>query len=112
MSASPEASAEQAHPLEASDRDLVDGLLAATTPSDEQLVDAARLLIRYDGFPGAVALKADLEKVIKLWKLSRDQLNARVQQLWTAGYRPGQGGALEAPAVGSGFDASDSESPA
>ena len=40
MSASPEASAEQAHPLEASDRDLVDGLLAATTPSDEQLVDA------------------------------------------------------------------------
>ena len=51
MSASPEASAEQAHPLEASDRDLVDGLLAATTPSDEQLVDAARLLIRYDGFP-------------------------------------------------------------
>ena len=36
--------------FEASDRDLVDGLLAATTPSDEQLVDAARLLIRYDGF--------------------------------------------------------------
>ena len=79
--------------LEASDRDLVDGLLAATTPSDEQLVDAARLLIRYDGFPGAVALKADLEKVIKLWKLSRDQLNARVQ-LWAAGYRLGQGGSL------------------
>ena len=102
MSASPEASAEQAHPLEASDRDLVDGLLAATTPSDEQLVDAARLLIRYDGFPGAVALKADLEKVIKLWKLSRDQLNARVQQLWAAGtglgkavrWRPGVAAAL------------------
>ena len=56
MGASSEASAEQAHPLEASDRDLVDGLLAATTPTDEQLVDAARLLIRYDGFPGAVAL--------------------------------------------------------
>ena len=69
----------------------MDGLLAATTPSDEQLVDAARLLIRYDGFPGAVALKADLEKVIKLWKLSRQQLNARVQRLWAAGYRPGQG---------------------
>ena len=55
---------------------------------------------------------ADLEKVIKLWKLSRDQLNARVQQLWAAGYRPGQGGSLETPAVGSGFDAADSESPA
>ena len=112
MGASPEASAQQVHPLEASDRELVDGLLAATTPTDEQLVDAARLLIRYDGFPGAVALKVDLEKVITLWKLSREQLNERVQQLWAAGYRPGQGGSLETPAVGSGFDASDSESPA
>ena len=112
MGASSEASAEQAHPQEASDRDMVDGLLAATTPTDEQLVDAARLLIRYDGFPGAVALKADLEKVTKLWKLSREQLNERAQQLWAAGYRPGQGGSLETPAVGSGFDASDSESPA
>ena len=112
MSASPEASAEQTHPLEASDRELVDGLLAATTPNDEQLVDAARLLIRYDGFPGALALKADLEKALGLWKLSRDQLNERVQKLWAAGYRPGQGGSLETPAVGSGFDASDSETPA
>ena len=94
-----EASAEQAHPLEASDRDLVDGLLAATTPSDEQLVDAARLLIRYDGFPGAVALKADLEKVIKLWKLSRDQLNAQSSSYGLLGiarvkavrWRPGGG---------------------
>ena len=49
-------------------------------------------------FSGAVALKADLEKVIKLWKLSRQQLNARVQRLWAAGYRPGQGGSLETPA--------------
>ena len=112
MGASSEASAEQAHPLEASDRDLVDGLLAATTPNDEQLIDAARLLIRYENFPGASALKADLEKVVKLWKLSRHQLNERVQQLWASGHRPGQGRSLETPAVGSGFDASDSESPA
>ena len=110
--ASPEAAAAQTRPLAAACRELVDGCRAATTPSDERLVDAARWVIRYGGVPGAVALKADLEKVIKLWKRSRDQLNARVQQLWAAGYRPGQGGALEAPAVGSGFDASDSESPA
>ena len=51
-----------------------------------------------------MALKADLEKVIKLWKLSRIRLTG--QQLWAAGYRPGQA-VPEAPAVGSGFDASD-----
>ena len=104
MSASPEASAEQAHPLEASDRDLVDGLLAATTPSDEQLVDAARLLIRYDGFPGADDLQQDMQRLLTLWSLSRDELNDQVRALWTQGYRPG---AAASEAVGSGFDTSE-----
>ena len=48
---------DQSHPLYATDRETVDRLLAAQEPSDEHLVDAARLLMRYEGFPGASDLK-------------------------------------------------------
>ena len=98
---------QQAHPLYATDRDLVDQLLAAQQPSDAQLVDLGRLLMRYSGFPGALDLQDDLQKTLRLWGLSRDELNQRCRAIWDAGYRPG---AEVAPqAVGSGFDTADQE---
>lgn len=109
MSSSPDSAAEQTHPLEASDRHLVDGLLAVTVPEDGHLVEAARLLMRYQGFPGASGLQQNLTKLLKLWGLSRDELNSRCRAIWASGYRPGQEVGTEPQAVGSGFDAADSE---
>ncbi len=94
----------QSHPLYNLDRQTVDRLLAAETPTDADLVDAARLLSRYEGFPGAFDLQSDLERAIRLWSLNRESLQARTRALWQGGYRPGAGASGAEP-VGSGFDA-------
>lgn len=95
----------QSHPLYRLDRETVDRLLAAEAPTDADLVDAARLLSRYEGFPGAFDLQADLERAIRLWGLNRETLQARTRALWQGGYRPGASVSGAEP-VGSGFDAS------
>jgi hypothetical protein len=92
---------EQSHPLHALDRVVVDRLLAAETPADEHLVDAARLLMRYQGFPGARDLQDDLAKVLRLWGLSREALHERSRAIWATGFRPAPSAG---EAVGSGFD--------
>jgi hypothetical protein len=93
---------EQRHPLHALDREVVDRLLATEIPADDHLVDAARLLLRYEGFPGAEDLRHDLQKVLRLWNLDRETLQQRTRAIWAAGFRPGFAPAAEA--VGSGFD--------
>lgn len=109
MAERPQDDDQQQHPLYASDRDLVDQLLATQEPADGQLVDLGRLLMRYSGFPGALDLQDDLEKTLRLWGLSRAELNSRCRAIWEGGYRPG---AEVAPqSVGSGFDTSDQDSP-
>lgn len=97
-------SQEQSHPLYSQDRDTVDRLLAAQAPKQDDLVDAARLLSRYEGFPGAFDLQNDLERVIRLWGLNRETLQAQTRAIWQGGYRPGGAGGKVEP-VGSGFDA-------
>ena len=96
----------QSHPLEAIDRDHLDRLLSRDRPDDGDLVELARLFIRYEGFPGAEALQRDLQRLLTLWKISRDDLNRRARQIWAGGFRPG---AAADEAVGSGFDTSESE---
>jgi hypothetical protein len=97
---------DQSHPLYASDRDTVDRLLAVSEPADEHLVDAARLLMRYQGFPGAHDLQDDLAKALRLWGLSRAALQERTRAIWAAGFRPTP---RSSEAVGSGFDTTDQE---
>jgi hypothetical protein len=113
-SPSPSGSAgpDQSHPLYALDRDLVDSLLAVEAPADGQLVDVARLLMRYQGFPGARDIQDDLDKVLRLWGLSRDALHSRTREIWAGGFRPAPAGAATPAqeAVGSGFDTADQES--
>ena len=98
-------SPQQNHPLHASDRQVIDGLLAVETPADEHLVDAARLLMRFEGFPGATDLQEDLARVLRLWNLDRESLHLRTRAVWAAGFRPGA--ASPVAAVGSGFDTAD-----
>ena len=98
--------AAQTHPLEATDRDHIDRLLSREVPRDGDLAELARLLIRYDGFPGSSELQRDMDRLLSLWKLSREDLNNRVRQLWAQGFRPGQ---ATDETVGSGFDTSENE---
>lgn len=85
----------------------MDSLLACQQPGEAQLVEAARLLMRYDGFPGARDLQDDLAKALRLWGLDREALHERTRELWASGYRPAP---ASADAVGSGFDTTDQES--
>ncbi|MDA0727783.1 MAG: DUF3288 family protein [Cyanobacteria bacterium] len=100
---------QQSHPLYGTERDLVDRLLATEAPADADLVELGRLLMRYEGFPGALDLQEDLQKTLRLWGLSREQLHQRTRAIWAGGYRPGAEAAPQA--VGSGFDTSDQDSP-
>ncbi len=97
---------DQNHPLYSTDRDHIDHLLGKDSPEDEDLVQLARLLLRYEGFPGALDLHEDMIKILKTWGLSREMLNARARKLWGSGYRPGM---KVDEVVGSGFDTADSE---
>ena len=97
----------QAHPLYALDRDRVDRLLATESPDNDHLVDLARLLIRYQGFPGAQDLQDDLLKTLRLWGLDREALHRRTRQIWDSGHRPGV--QPQDQAVGSGFDTANAE---
>jgi hypothetical protein len=96
----------QSHPLQAQDRAVVDRLLAADPPTDADLVDAARLLMRYEGFPGAHDIQDDLAKALRFWKLDRNALHARTRAIWAQGYRPAP---AASDAVGSGFDTASQE---
>lgn len=71
---------DQQHPLWSSDRQVVDALLNGE-PSDYNLVELARLRIRYQGFPGARDIQADLEKVLKQWGLTEDTLFEKTRQI-------------------------------
>ena len=101
---------DQSHPLYATDRDVVDRLLAAEVPAYHHLVDAARLLMRYEAFPGARDLSSDLAKTLRLWGISREDLHSRTQAIWAKGFRPASAATEAATeAVGSSFDTADQE---
>jgi len=98
--------ASQTHPLYATDREVVDSLLGHEgEPGPEQLTHAARLLMRYEGFPGSPDIQDDLERAMKHWGLDRDALNAKCRGMWSQGWRPGQ---EVDSSVGSGSDVEDS----
>lgn len=78
----------QQHPLYAQDRAIADRLLAATTPTQQDIVDLARLLARYDAFPGADDIRFDLDACLRAWNLTRSELNRSARTIWESGYRP------------------------
>ncbi len=96
---------DQNHPLYAADRKQIDLLLGKDSPQDEHIVELARLLVRYEGFPGALDLHEDMIKILKQWRMTREQLNSQARAIWGDGYRPGM---KTDEAVGSGFDTAGS----
>ena len=96
----------QKHPLYTTDREHVDRLSARNPPEDIDLVDLARLIIRYEDFQGANDLKVDIQKIMKKWNLNREELELKTRAIWSNGFRPTSSPIDES--VGSGFDTSDS----
>lgn len=84
---------DQKHPQEKRDRALVDRLLAEGK-SDFNLVELARLRIRYRGFPGARTIQKDLDRLLTQWELTEAELFALTRQLHASGqiYRRSRNG--------------------
>ncbi|TVQ21227.1 MAG: DUF3288 family protein [Leptolyngbya sp. DLM2.Bin15] len=75
---------EQQHPLWGRDRETVMTLIQGE-PTDLNLVELARLRIRYHGFPGARDIQADLEKVMHRWQLTEESLFEKTRQIHAMG---------------------------
>ena len=96
----------QNHPLYLTDRENLDRLCAIDSPVSKDLVELARLIIRYQDFIGAEDLNSDMEKLLKKWGTNRDKLEEKTKKLWSEGFRPSS--SCSPDNVGSGFDTSDS----
>ena len=71
---------DQKHPQEKNDRQIVENLLQ-TGINDFNLVELARLQIRYRNFPGAREMQRDLDLLIKQWGLTEEELYDRTREL-------------------------------
>ena len=96
----------QNHPLYLTDRENLDRLCAIDSPTSNNFVELARLIIRYQDFRGAEDLNSDMEKLLKKWSINRDKLEAITRKLWIEGFRPASHSSSDN--VGSGFDTSES----
>ncbi len=87
MAATPEKT--QQHPQASQDR-LISQRLLSEEPTDLNLVELARLRIRYQGFPGAADIKTDLDQALKRWQLTETELFTRTRKLHQLGglYKP------------------------
>jgi hypothetical protein len=75
---------DQQHPQESRDRDIVNQLLRGEADNDYNLAELARLRIRYCGFPGARDIQRDLDKVLRQWQMTEEELFDKTRQLHAA----------------------------
>ena len=75
---------DQSHPQEKPDGQVVASLLQGE-PTDYNLAELARLRIRYQGFPGARQVCADLDKILEQWNLTEPELFAKTRQIHSQG---------------------------
>ncbi|MEM9511564.1 MAG: DUF3288 family protein [Cyanobacteria bacterium P01_E01_bin.48] len=73
--------ADQKHPQHSSDRALLSQIMGDGSMSDFNLAEVARLRIRYEGFPGARDIQADLDAMLERWQLSEGELMARARSI-------------------------------
>ncbi|MBF2063422.1 MAG: DUF3288 family protein [Calothrix sp. C42_A2020_038] len=75
---------DQQHPLYNRDRPIVESLQKGE-PSDINLAELARLRVRYNGFPGARDIQADLDTILQNWGLTEEQLFERTRTIHSTG---------------------------
>ncbi|KGG05124.1 hypothetical protein EU99_0453 [Prochlorococcus marinus str. MIT 9321] len=94
----------QTHPLHATDKKIIDSLITKERPEDLDYINLARLINRYSNFPGEIEIKNDIEKILKFWKISQNDLFFRTKTIWSKSFRPTN---TNKDLVGSGFDTSN-----
>ena len=92
---------EQTHPLHATDKNIIDSLIIKEKPEDIDLINLARLINRYTTFPGEIEIKNDIEKVLKFWKITKNELFSETKKIWSKSFRPLS---TSKDLIGSGFD--------
>ena len=92
---------EQTHPLHATDRNIIDSLITKEKPEDIDFINLARLINRYQHFPGEMEIKNDNEKILKFWKITQNELFSQTKIIWSRSFRPTN---TNKDLVGSGFD--------
>ena len=95
---------EQTHPLHTTDKKIIDSLIIKKNPEDFDLINLARLINRYDNFPGEIEIKEDIKKTLKFWNITQDTLFSMTKKLWLNNFRPSN---PTKDLVGSGFDTSN-----
>ena len=97
-------SKEQTHPLHLTDKNIIDSLITKKEPEDLDLINLARLINRYTNFPGEFEIKNDIEKILKFWKITKNELFLKTKNIWSKNFRPSNS---NKDLVGSGFDTSN-----
>lgn len=75
---------DQQHPQYRTDRQVVSQLLAGEA-TDYNLVELARLMTRYEGFPGARDIQTDLTKTLTRWGLTEAELFEKTRAIHRQG---------------------------
>ena len=95
---------EQTHPLHTTDKNIIDSLITKEKPEDIDFINLARLINRYQHFPGEMEIKNDIEKILKFWKITQNELFSQTKKIWSRSFRPSN---TNKDLVGSGFDTSN-----
>ena len=95
---------EQIHPLHSTDKRIIDSLIIKENLEDFDLINLARLINRYEDFPGEIEMKNDIQKILKFSNITKDSLFAKTKKLWSNNFRPSN---TNKDLVGSGFDTSN-----
>ena len=95
---------QQTHPLHATDKNIIDSLITNENPVDIDYINLARLINRYNNFPGEIEIKNDIEKILKFWKITKNELFSKTKNIWSKSFRPSN---TNKDLVGSGFDTSN-----
>jgi len=95
---------DQTHPLHETDKIIIDSLITKKTPEDLDFINLARLINRYVNFPGEFDIKNDIEKILKFWKITKNELFLKTKNIWSKSFRPSN---TNKDLVGSGFDTSN-----
>ena len=95
---------EQTHPLHLTDKNIINSLITKEKPEDLDLINLARLINRYTNFPGEIEIKEDIKKILKFWKITKNELFSKTKNIWSKSFRPSN---TNKDLVGSGFDTSN-----
>ena len=95
---------DQTHPLHLTDKNIIDSLITNKNPLDIDYINLARLINRYSNFPGEIEIKSDIEKILKFWKITKNELFLKTKNIWSKRFRPSN---PNKGLVGSGFDTSN-----